>query len=252
MKMSSAICVAALCASPLLVLAVEPDSKVVAFSANVRVDVDATGKPVKIEAPGDLPEAIRAYIEKRVATWQYEPAKQDGVAVAATTYVGVNACAVPAGGGYHLGLDFDGNGPRPEGDKALVAPLYPSEAMRRGTQAEFVLILDIDANGTVGFANVEKSQFDGRAGRTEFLPVLERWVKTLRFDPELVAGKPVKGQIRIPVSFLLAANRNMEQRHEEFQAGLKASRECQVAAGANEMKPVVMDSVVKVTPNPAI
>ncbi|MBP8615766.1 MAG: hypothetical protein KBI17_05860, partial [Thermomonas sp.] len=37
--------------------AAKPD--VVAFNASVRVEVDAAGKPVKVEAPADLPEAIR-------------------------------------------------------------------------------------------------------------------------------------------------------------------------------------------------
>lgn len=111
----------------------DADTKVVAFSASVRVDVDATGKPVKVEAPADLPDVIRSYIEKRVATWQYQPAKQDGQPVAATTYVGINACAVPAEGGYRLGLDFNGNGPRNAGDQRLKPPLYPNEPERLGT-----------------------------------------------------------------------------------------------------------------------
>ena len=41
---------------------------VVAFNASVRVDVDASGKPVKVEAPADLPDSIRSFIEKRVAS----------------------------------------------------------------------------------------------------------------------------------------------------------------------------------------
>jgi hypothetical protein len=59
-------------------LADEPAAKVVTFSASVRIDVDATGKLVKIEASGDVPEAIRNYIEKRVATWQYAPPRKRG------------------------------------------------------------------------------------------------------------------------------------------------------------------------------
>ena len=93
------------------------DKRVVAFNASVRVEVDAAGKPVKVEAPADLPEAIRGYIEKRVASWQYQPAKVAGVARPAVTYVAVNACAVPVSEGFRLGLDFDGNGPRRVGDR---------------------------------------------------------------------------------------------------------------------------------------
>ena len=243
--------VAVLASAPLLLEAKQPADGPITFSASVRVDVDAGGKPVKVEAPADLPDEIRGYIEKRVATWQYQPAHQDGVAVAATTYVGVNACAVPVGGGYHLGLDFAGNGPRHAGDQALKPPLYPDEPRRRGTQAEFVLILDIAKEGTASIGDFEKIEFDGRGGRTAFRPVLERWVKTIHFDPELVAGRPVAGQVRMPVTFVLGTRRNAEAIREEFQTKATASRECQVAAGANDMKPVAMESVVKVTPVPA-
>ena len=120
------ILVAVLSALPLTLPAAEPESKAVAFTASVRVDVDATGKPLKVEAPADLPDAIRDYIEKRVATWQYQPATQDGVAVAATTYVAGNACAVPVEGGYRLGLDFENNGMRYAGDQQVPSPRYPN------------------------------------------------------------------------------------------------------------------------------
>ncbi len=244
--------VVVLSVAPLHVGAAEPAARVVAFEASVRVDVDATGKPAKVEAPADLPDAIRTYIERRVATWQYEPAKQNGVAVAATTYVSVNACAVPAEGGYSLGLDFDGNGPRRAGDQAFLPLQYPLEAMRSGTRAEFVVILDIGPDGVVSIANVEKSEFQGRSGRSAFMPVIERWANKIRFDPELVAGKPVQGKVRMPIEFILSdGRRNLPALAKDFQTKARASRECQLASGVNDTKPVAINSVVKVTPSPA-
>ena len=109
---------------------------VVAFNASVRVEVDAAGKPVKVEASQDLPKPIREFVEKRVASWQYLPASINGVPQPATTYVGVSACAVPVAEGYRLGVDFNGNGPRTASDRPLVGPMYPPLAQRSGTEAE--------------------------------------------------------------------------------------------------------------------
>jgi hypothetical protein len=230
------------------------DPKVVAFSASVRVDVDAAGKPVKVEAPADLPEAIRGYIEKRVASWQYLPAKIEGVPQAATTYVEVNACAVPVADGYRLGLDFDGNGMRRAGDQRFKPPVYPAKAEINGIEAEIVLILDVRADGTARIKEVEKLEYSGRPvkeGRMAFRPELERWVKSIRFDPELVAGKPVTGKVRMPVTFSLRDGRDAKMLREELQAKSKVSRECQIAAGEDPSKPVAMSPVVTVTPAPA-
>jgi TonB family protein len=226
-------------------------SKVVAFNASVRVEVDPAGKPTRVEAPADLPEAIRGFIEKRVASWQYEPAKVGDMPQAAVTYVAVNACAVPMAGEYRLGVDFDGNGVRYSGDQRIPPPMYPPEAQMRGTEAEFVLILGIETDGHAKLDQVEHASFSSRKGSGEFEPALRRWAKTLRFDPELVAGKPVRGQVRMPVSFILSDTRNRQELLDELQAKAKASRECQIASGEEELKPVAMNPAVTVMPVPA-
>jgi hypothetical protein len=228
---------------------------VVTLHASVRVEVDAAGKPVKVEAPRDLPEAIRNSIEKRVASWQYQPGMIDGVPQAATTYVAVNACAVPVAEGYRLGVDFDGNGPRVAGDQRLPPPVYPSLALRTGTEAEFKLILGIQTDGSAVIDEVEKAEISGsggrRAGSHEFELELRRWVKTLHFDPELVAGKPVREQVGVPVSFAIRDRVDRQALKEALLAEAKASRECQLASGASDMKPVALQPAVAVIPTPA-
>ena len=92
----------------------------------------------------------------------------------------------------------------------------------------------------------------GRPGAAEFEPALRRWVKTLRFDPEVLAGTPVRGQVRMPVSFvMLGDNRDREALIGELQDKAKASRECQIASGSSDMKPVAMSPAVTVIPTPA-
>lgn len=226
-------------------------AEVVAFNAAVRVEVDAIGKPVKVEAPADLPEAIRAFVEKRVASWQYMPAKVAGIPQPAVTYVGVSACAVPVAEGYRLGIDFTGNGPRTAADRRLDPPMYPPLAQHRGTEAEYVLILGIEADGHVVIDQIEHADVSARAGASEFEPLLRRWIKSVRFDPELVAGKPVRGQVRMPVTFSLHGPGDRQALQQELQLKAKSSRECQIASGDGEMKPVALQPAVTVIPTPA-
>ena len=252
MKFLSATTLAALLASaPMLLEAKEPATGPVTFNASVLVDVDAHGKPVRVEAPQDLPEPIRNFIEKRVASWQYQPAKVGGVPQPATTYVSVNACAVPVSNGYKMGLDYQANGPRSLNDRRLAPPQYPPSARHAGTEADFVLILDIDTDGHAKLATVEKAEFRGRGGSSDFEPLLRRWAKTLRFDVEHLGNKPVTAKVRMPVEFTMGNRVTRRELINEFLTKANASRECQIAAGTFNMKPVAMDSVLKVTPIPA-
>jgi hypothetical protein len=224
---------------------------VVAFNASVLVEVDAAGKPVKVEAPADLPEAIRGFVEKRVASWQYLPAKLEGVPQASTTYVSVKACATPVAEGYRLGVDFNGNGPRRAGDLRLDPPMYPMLAHRAGTEATFVLILATDAAGKAQIEAIEHADISGRAGAGAFEPTLRRWAQGVRFDLEQVAGKPVPARVRVPVLFSMGLKQDRKTLREELQAKAMASRECQIAAGESGIKPIALEPAVTVIPKPA-
>lgn len=259
MKHSLAIPLAlALTISPLLLSAAQPSSDVVAFNAGVRVDVDATGKPVKVEAPQDLPLAVRTYIEKRVASWQYEPARQAGVAVPATTYVKVGACAIPlaAGSGYRLGMDYKGNGPRVANAHGMMPPPhYPADALRRGISGDFKVVVRINADGTAEATDINAitTSGKGRGYLATFEPALRQWVKGLQYEPEIVAGIPVATRVLVPVTFTLRGGNSRSDIKRELVDMALASSECKRAnvAGAPELYPVALDSPVKVTPTPA-
>lgn len=247
---TTAIATGAMLLSALLVAqAAEPEKRdVVAFSASVRVDVDAAGKPVKVEAPADLPEAIRGYIEQRVASWQYQSAKIEGVPQSATTYVAVHACAVPVAEGYRLGMDFHGNGVRVAGGERLTGPMFPGGALQGKTEASFVLILGIAPDGHVDLDSIENVDAS-RAVANKFRPILHSWANSLRFDPERVAGNPVRGQARVLMKF---NGRDPRELADEAQIKAKASRECQVAAtGDAGLRPVALQPAVTVIPTPA-
>lgn len=229
---------------------------VVAFNASVRVEVDASGKPVKVEAPADLPESIRSFIEKRVASWQYQPAKQGGVPVGATTYVKVGACAIPATEGYRLGLDFKGNGPAiiDAGPWFMPPPRYPVEMARRGAEGTFIVNYAIQADGTTKLASIKP--IDGTAGRfvKPFRAALTDWIEGLRYQPEQVGGIPVATEMSFPVSFTLSSGkgpRTNDAYRKELEARAMTSNECIAASGTSGPLPIALDSPVKVIPTPA-
>lgn len=244
-------------ASPLL-NAAEPAPKVVAFNASVKVDVDAAGKPIRVEAPQDLPQAVRSYIEKRVATWQYEPAKRDGVAVPATTFVKVGACATPtpSGDGFRLGLDFKGNGPGLiSASGHMPPPSYPGDLRRRGAQGAFKVSFTVQPDGTTRVDDVESVDGSKRYLKS-FRPALTDWIEKIRYQPEVVGGRAVPTQISFPVEFVLkSGGRDPAWRKRylaELQSRAIATAECQLAAGAYQGPlPIALDSPVKVTPKPA-
>lgn len=217
---------------------------IVAFEASTRVDVDATGKPVRIEVPADLPASIRAFIEKRVATWHYSPAMVDGIAQAGTTYVRVGACAVPEGGQYRLAIDYKGNGPRFAGGKPLVPPLYPAAAQRRRAGGTFEVIVAIAPDGRATPESVTPLQEASRWDDT-FRITLEQWVRRLRFDAEQVAGQAIASRVRFPAAFSPDGPGRQERQREA-----SATDECRLATGAGGgLQPIALDSPIKVTPS---
>jgi hypothetical protein len=133
--------------------------------------------------------------------------------------------------------------------------MYPKIALRNGVEAEFKLILGIETDGSVAIDEIERADVSRNAAkaaaRNEFELELRRWVKTLRFDPEMVAGKPVREQVGLPVSFVIGDRVDRQALKEALQAKAKASRECQLASGASDMKPVALQPAVAVIPTPA-
>jgi hypothetical protein len=220
---------------------------IVAFQATARVEVDATGKPVRIEAPADLPEPIRAFIEKRVASWHYTPAVVDGVPQTGTTYVRVGACAVPEGGQFRLAIDYKGNGPRFAGDK-LVPPAYPQRALQHRVGGTFEVIVAIAEDGTASPESIKPLQED-RRWNDVFKDTLAQWVGRMRYDTEQVGGRSVATRIRIPVSFTPGSTRNRSALREELEHKASTQDECRLATGAaGGLQPVALDSPIKVTP----
>lgn len=233
--------------------AAKPD--VVAFNASVRVEVDASGKPVKVEAPADLPAAIRDYLEKRVAAWQYQPARRDGVPASAVTFVKVGACAIPVANGYRMGLDFKGNGPAlvDAGPWFMRPPQYPHELQRAGAQGTFQVTYAIQSDGTTRLVSIEPIETStGNRHARAFKEAIASWIEGQHYLPEQVAGTPVATEMSFPVSFELRDGGGGRQAYRhELEARALASNECITASSPTGPLPIATNSPVKVTPTPA-
>lgn len=75
-------------------------------------------------------------------------------------------------------------------------PVYPVDVLKKGVTGTVVMLVDVAADGSVSGARVERSsgeqQLDAAA-----LDAVGKW----KFTPAMKDGKPVAGQVRVPVEF---------------------------------------------------
>jgi len=218
----------------------------VAFRAEAKVEIDATGKPTKIEGSADLPEAVRTYIERTVATWQFAPPSRDGVPSNGITYLKLGACAVPVGNGYRLAVDFKGNGPRLAGRSILPPPHYPAAAMRAGEGAQMVVKWIVEPDGRATLEQIERTDGAKVKRIDPFDKPIREWVASLRYEPEQLAGVPVRTRVTVPVSFTMDGP-DAGTYKQQLVEQAKQSPECQLAASKllDGLQPVAVDSPFK-------
>jgi len=222
------------------------DAKPVTFATTARIEVDATGKLVKVEAANDLPAHMRTYVEQQLATWTFARRGHEGVAGNATSYVTLGACALPqADGTFAMGLAFGGYGPRlstgtlmrPTGD--LAGAIAQSRVVGH-IDIAFVVNADgsakVDAIEGIGDPRVRKT----------VSPAIKRWIAAQHFDPETVGGNPVATRLRLGLD--VAQDSNGRSGDESTPA--MTSPACQRAgmAAAPAMDMAATDSVVSITP----
>lgn len=231
----------------------DPDgTRPLAFRAEAKVTLDAAGMPLSVEPSADLPESIRAFIRARVATWHFSPPEQDGMTGPATTYLRLGACAFPeASGGYRMGLDLKGNGPLYANGPLMNPPRYPREALikRYGAKADVTIVV-----GTDGLATLEAIDYKegGNHRRDGFDAVLREWVQGMRYEPEQLAGHPVRTRMRVPVMFHVEPRSSAPEDFVDAARKKAAdSAECRLAAGEAPpvgLQPVALDSPVRIAP----
>jgi len=201
----------------------------VAFHAEAKVEIDASGKPTRIEASTDLPEAVRSFIEKKVATWQFAPPSRDGVTGSGVTYLKLGACAVPVANGYRMAIDYKGNGPRISGSSILSGPRYPPSEQRSGRGAQMAVKWIVEPDGRATLERVERT--DGaKVGRVDpFEKTIREWVATLRYEPEQFSGHSVRTRVTTTVSFTVGDGSGPATHKQALIEKARQSPECQLA-----------------------
>lgn len=225
--------------------------KPVAFTAEARVEVDAGGNLVKVEAARDLPESIRTFIEQQLKTWKYARRHREGMTGNAATWVWLGACAVPApGGGYTMGLAFHGNGPRiAGGGKWPVSSSLVTAVSKAQVSATLDVRFVVEADGRAKVESIEGLQ-DPRS-RKPLRAAIEQWVERLRFDPEEIGGQPVATRETVPLVLKMGDRTTSDDLRKEAMQSVQCKQAA--AAGQNVAAPgpgsVAVDSVIDIVPS---
>ena len=78
----------------------------------------------------------------------------------------------------------------------MPAPPYPPQALRQGIDGTVVLLIDVGADGKPTQVVVDHSEPAGVFDATA-IATARHWT----FNPALEHGKPVAGQVKVPITF---------------------------------------------------
>lgn len=204
--------------------------KPLSFRAEARVDVDADGKFVRAQASSDLPEPVRRYVEQQLAKWTYKRNDGGGAHGIASTWVDLRACAMPTTtGAYSMGLAYNGSGP-------MLMEAGPPQRLAYVTgrmQLSDTILLHIVVGESADGATLESIEggFKDLTVKQRFADAARTWVATLRMQPELIDGKPVRARGTIPIE-LKQRSRSKKPTKDELLAQALESPQCKQAGQA--------------------
>lgn len=231
-------------ASVFLLSAAAQAAEPLIFQASARIDVDANGVVTRVEPSDALSPALQELVKTQVAGYRFEAPMHAGVKSAGTTYVALGGCAVPEGNGYNVSLAYKSAGPRFVGGTFL-PPKYPPQAYQAGAEADAIVAYVIQPDGA---ALLDGIRYNGTPRqKRHFDKALEAWVAQFRYEPEMIAGDPVRTKLEVSVSFELGGG-SMQAYEREVKAKRLASPECTAATSRDPLEPVAVDSPFKKLP----
>ena len=174
--------------------------RTVRLSLVAEIEVDADGRVTFLEwrnAREPL-HIVAERIEPHVRGWRFKPGAIDGVPQVTRTHLTV-AVAGDMGedGSVAFSIEEARTGAR---SVALAPPRYPVGALMAGVDADAVVDVRIDADGTVAVQAIELNVARA-AFRKEFLKSLRAAIAGSTFQPERVGGRTVAAVIRLPYEF---------------------------------------------------
>ena len=208
-----------------------------------RITLDDSGRMTSIEWLGDRknPNLLTDRLEQEVRTWEFEPGKVDGSPALTTTGLVLHVAAKElADGGLALTVNKAYTGVNIE---SMRAPAYPITQAKRGYSAALSLRLEIDEAGKVVSAAVLEYEGDSREkwSRSEFEAASLEAAKSWRFIPEQVAGKMLRSEVDVPVSFCLGERDWCADREQKRRAAGQQVLPSNMA--------IALDSAVKIKTN---
>lgn len=233
-------------------VAVNGDSskKLIAFRTTAKVMIDERGKPTRVEASGELPEALRQHVEKRVGSWLFAPPMRDGKVDNGVTYVRLGACAVPTDGGYRLAIDYKGHGPGwPEG-LFRRGPRYPMKhaphTVVKRTGAAFRTTFVVEPDGSITMEGTDwLSRGTSRDERKRLEESVDEWLHGMRYQPEELGGQKLRTRASVVTEFTFDGS-PIPGYGSPHDGSPKESDECRLATeGQSGQLPVAQDSPFK-------
>jgi len=224
--------------------------KLIAFRTTVKVLVDENGKPTGTEASGELPDAVRQFVEKRVGSWAFAPPKRDGKVGSGVTFVRLGACAVPVDGGYSLAIDYKGNGPGwPEG-LFRRGPKYPMKhapnVVVQHTGAAFRTTFVVEPDGSITMEEIDwLSRGVSTDERRLFEKSVKDWLTGMQYQPEELDGRKLRTRASVVTAFSMDGS-SIPGYGALQDDNLGESNECRLATdGEPGQLPVAQDSPFK-------
>lgn len=141
-----------------------------------------------------------AMFDTALRQWRFEPARQDGKAVPAHTFIEAKLEAIPDDSGkYTLRISYVRHGPT--WDRKLL-PEYPADAIRLRETGIVAMAGTVQPDGKIVIADT-RSVVEGGRGRSSLKTAATDWLMRHAVTPETVDGHPVAAQIRVYVAFRL-------------------------------------------------
>lgn len=172
------------------------------FFYSVDAEIDDKGVVVSADViHEDITAEFEAAVIHQIKQWRIQPATRDGKAVAvSTSFVTEVNVEFRADKSASISARYVSHGPR---NATNLPPRYPTAALRSGMSAEVAVLVEVAESGkpiAIRTHSVRTTHDDARSARAflaETIKVVKRWT----FKPELIDGRPVSGEVLVPVKF---------------------------------------------------
>lgn len=170
------------------------------YTTAVRVSVDATGHAKVLHFSREIPKGLIASTTAKIDSWEFEPAKHDGVAVASETNLFVRYDVRAVGRDYSFDIAGVEVG---AGITQMELPSYPMAAIQSHQAGRVLLRVDIDDEGKPTEV-VDVSDKKLRYLAPAAIEAVRRW----RFEPQRVDGIAIVEPLWVPIDFRLTTSSN--------------------------------------------